>query len=70
MRPLVTKVVIIGQEINDPNNPWAQAQFNWFKQLSIQYDKLDPTKFCDPPLPQTISGGNPVTKKIFAFKLR
>ena len=63
MRPCVTKVVTISQGSDDPNNPWARAQFNWFKQLAICYGKLDPTKFCDPLLPQSVSGGIPDAKK-------
>ena len=60
---LVIKVIVIIQGSDDPNSPWAQESFNWFKQLVICYGKLDPTKFRDPPLHQTLSGGNPVTSE-------
>lgn len=69
MRPLVTKAVVISQGSDNPNSPWAQEQFGWFKQLSIRYGKLDPTKFRDPSLPQMASGGNPVTKEFVRFEV-
>ena len=50
MRPLVTKVVVINQQSNDPKSAWAQARFKWVKQLAVQFRVLDPTQFKDPPL--------------------
>ena len=63
MHLLVTKVVIIIQGSDDPNSPWVQAQFNWFKKLAIQFGKLNPTNFLDPHLVQMVSGGHPETNK-------
>ena len=69
MRPLVTKVVVISQGSDDLNSPWARAHFNWFKQLAIRYGKLDPTKFRDPPLPQTLSGGHQVASEYIRYEV-
>ena len=51
MKPLITKVVTINQQNEDPNSAWAKARFNWLKQLAIRFRILDPQQFKDPPLP-------------------
>ena len=38
------------------------------KQLAIRFGKLDPTKYRDPPLTQSVSGGNPVTNDEERYK--
>ena len=51
-------------ETDDPTSGWVCASYCWVKQLAIQFDKMDPTKFRDIPLPQERSANDsPLDKK-------
>ena len=51
MKPKVSQVGKVSQGSHNPDSAWAEARFNFIKQLAICFGKLDLTKVSDPAFP-------------------